>query len=207
MNAIIFDLDGVIVHSELPRFKEIQKLSSSLGVDLEDDLLHEMAGVTTNNFLQKVVGERFSMEQIMHIIKAIETEYKPNLHQHVEPIKETIFFITNYSGPLDLAIGSMSTKQVIVNILTRFNILDKFKVIVSRDDVTFHKPHPEVYVKACEKLGYVPSDCVVVEDTPIGAQAAISAGCRCYVLLNGINKKEQFNGLKIDRFLDKDIII
>lgn len=203
VKAIIFDKDGVLVHSERARFNVIQSVAERFGVKIEDELIHKFAGITTDNILKNVLHNHLTAEQGQEVIKEMSLNYNPKVHLLVEPIPITVDFIKDYKGSIKLAIATMGSTLSVSKIINHYNIQDKFSVIMTRDHVTHHKPHPEVYLKTSQALGFKPEDCIVIEDTMVGAEAALAAGCQCYVLLNGLNSKVQFQGLKV-RFIETE---
>ena len=201
LKAIIFDKDGVLVHSERARFNFVQNVALRFDVKIDNSLIHKFAGITTDNILKNVLQNHLTVEQGQEVIKEMSLNYNPKVHLLVEPIPITVNFISTYNGPLKFAIATMGSLTSVNKIIDHFNISDKFTVIMTRDHVTHHKPHPEIYIKTCVALGFNPSDCAVIEDTVVGAEAAIEAGCQCYILLNGLNEKEQFKDLQIADFI------
>ncbi len=132
---------------------------------------------------------------------AYAREFQGHLLSYIKPLKSTINFIAGYQGPLRVALASMSRMDTIVKETKHFGIFNKFSLIVSRDDVTRQKPDPEIYLLTAKRLRLKPSECAVVEDSLVGAQSALAAGMKCYVFLNGINKKSEFSGLSIRGFI------
>jgi len=201
VKAIIFDMDGVIIHTELPRFQFIQKCVSELGVSLDDQLINIFIGRRTSVILHEYLKDLITPDQSKIIIQRIETEFWPNISLYMKPIAETINFIKYYEGIVKFAIASMSPRKQIINIMTHLGIYKKFTLITSADEVIHFKPHPEIYIKTCEGLRLKPTECGVIEDSLVGTKSAITAGCQCYVLLNGLNSPNQFTELKIKGFI------
>lgn len=200
IRAIIFDFDGVLVSSEYARFQALQKFAKNHDVIIGDDKIKKMVGRRSLDFLNEILTEteKLSLDKI---IKDYETGYKGNITEYVAPVNQTVEFIRNYKGSKDIALASMSTRKVIEMILKHFSIYNKFKFISAVDDVTNYKPHPEVYLKAANALGMSPTECIAIEDTVIGAKAALAANMQCYILLNGFNNKEEFANIEIAGFI------
>lgn len=78
-----------------------------------------------------------------------------------------------------LAVGSSAPRANIEVVLERAGLAERFPVVIAGEDVGHSKPHPEVFSRCCEALGLPPADCVVLEDSLFGIQAAEAAGCRC----------------------------
>lgn len=201
LKAIIFDFDGVIVESDQPRFQALCTASSKYNVYIKPTEIKNMIGITTDKFLNLTLSDT-DKKYKNKIIDDYEKNYKRNVAKYVKPIDITVDFIRNYNGPFTLAIASMSSRTVIEKLLKSFEIYERFKIITCKEDVTHHKPNPEIYLKTLDLLDLKPSECVLIEDTLIGFQAAQSAGIKCYILLNKQNKKGDFTNQKISGYID-----
>ena len=199
--ALIFDFDGVIVLSEQARFRILQQIALRHGVPINDDLLKDIIGRTTKYFFDTSLPD---VDKIVldKIIADNQIEYKDKIVDHVIPVAATTEFIKNYVGPKLLAIASGSGIAVLGRVLNHLGISEKFTCVVGQEDVTKHKPDPEVYNLAARRLGCANADCIVIEDTVLGAEAAISAGMSVYILLNGVNSRTDFNGVNVAGFLE-----
>ncbi len=192
VDAIIFDMDGVLIQSELATFRLLQTLTKNHGLTLNDYTLPQRVGKKIKPFIEEVFGPEISDKTKEAIVNEFYQEYKTNLLSYITPIPTTVNFIKSYRAAFPLAIASVSSRQEIEKILVYLEIADKFKCIVSSDDIAHLKPDPEIYQMVAKKLRVKPKNCLVVEDSPIGVQSAKGAGMNVYVLLNGFNRKEQF---------------
>lgn len=200
--AIIFDFDGVLVLSEKPRFQVVQQSASHNGVTITNEAIKKMVGRTTMSFLNDILQER-EKPLIDKIIEDYEKEYKGNITKYVEPINTTVDFIRNYSGSFNFALASMSSRQVVEELTKHFGIYERFKSIICKEDITHHKPNPEIYLKSAQDLQLDPMECVVIEDTLVGAQSALNATMSCYIVLNGMNSKDEFMDIPVTGFISK----
>jgi HAD superfamily hydrolase (TIGR01509 family) len=89
-----------------------------------------------------------------------------------EEVKDTLNALR--SEGLKLAIGSSSKNARLI--LTQIGLANYFDAISDGNNITRSKPHPEVFLKAAEYLGFEPCDCLVVEDAKAGIEAAVAAG-------------------------------
>lgn len=199
--ALIFDFDGVIVLSEQARFGVLQRIAQRHGVTIEDDLFNDIVGRTTKYFFSNSLPD-VDQSVLDKILVDNQREYKDKIVDHVVPIAPTTDFIKNYIGHKQLAVASGSTTVVLHTVLNHLGVLEKFTCIVGQEHVTKHKPDPEVYNLAASQLGCVNFDCIVIEDTVIGAQAAIGAGMSVYILLNGVNNRADFDDVNVAGFLE-----
>jgi beta-phosphoglucomutase len=199
--ALIFDFDGVIVLSEQARFAALQQLAERYDVHIRDELFKSIIGRTTNDFFRFFMPG-LDKTVLQKILDDLQREYRDNIVDHVTPIIATIDFIKTYRGSRKLAVASGSGTVVLHTVLKHLGIFDKFATIVSKDHVTKHKPDPQVYILAAQQLGCPAPDCIVIEDTVVGAQAALNAGMSVCVFLNGVNNRDEFDGVPVAGFLE-----
>lgn len=96
-----------------------------------------------------------------------------------------------------VGIATSSTREKSGAILESAQIPIEQMVYVTGSDVTHKKPHPELFLTACRKLGQPPSACLVIEDAPNGVEAAHAAGCKCIAVTNSVDA---------DKLTDADLV-
>ena len=96
-----------------------------------------------------------------------------------------------------LAIASGSWIKDIRNILKNADSLNLFPIILGKESAPREKPHPDIFLKAAEKLGCAASECFVVEDALKGLNAAKEAGMPCIILRNPLNRNINFYGAEL----------
>ena len=124
--------------------------------------------------------------------KQYQIEYLPHLTL-LPGLNE--FLEKAYQAGIPMAIGSAAIPFNIDFVLDNLNIRHYFKTIVSADDVVLSKPHPETYLIVAERLQVPPTDCIVFEDVPKGAEAAENAGMRS-VVLTTTHEESEFTKLQ-----------
>jgi HAD superfamily hydrolase (TIGR01509 family) len=199
VKALLFDFDGVLASSDAPRFKALQSFAAKHGVEIGEQVKLTARGKTTQKVLHEILPHNLDLADT--ILNEFNSGYREHITEHVKPIEFTVNFIRNYHGTLPIAIASMSSKQTIERLTKHFGIYEKIAYIVSKDEVTHHKPDPEIYLKAAADLHMQYEDCLVFEDTVIGFHAATNAHMSCCVVLNGENNKEEFTGMNVYSFV------
>lgn len=207
LKGIIFDFDGVIVSSEYPTFVLLQKILKQYHFQLDNASYPKRVGKRIRDFLPEITEGHLTPHVQHEVLEIFYQEYINNTEKYVEPIPATTNFIKTYNGDLQIGLASLSNRIVIENILHVLNLRSFFNCIVSFDDVTYPKPHPETYQKTVKRLQLSPESCMAIEDSLIGIQSAIQAGLQPYIFLNGVNKKEDFTNVSIRGFIksEKDI--
>lgn len=179
--AIIFDLDGVICHTDKYHYLAWKALADKLGIYFDEVINNRLRGVSRMEslsiILERYEGEPLTDEQKLHYAAEKNGLYRESLKQMStddlsEEVKSTLD--TLRSKGLKLAIGSSSKNAPLI--LERIGLPNYFDAISDGNNITNSKPHPEVFLKAAEYLGFQPKDCLVIEDAKAGIEAAIAGG-------------------------------
>ena len=195
-NVVIFDFDGVISVSDDARFKILKEQALRYNVVISDSLYKATIGQTTANFFQKHFSH-LNPDTTHNIIENYTKIYRSNILQYSKEVKSVTNFIKKHNAEYTFAIASTNTIINIEAILKKFDIINFFSCIITREDVCKKKPDPSAYLKVIDKLNVHKSQCIAVEDSSIGARAAVGAGIPVLGLLNGCNSDSVFDGLPI----------
>ncbi len=156
IEAIIFDMDGVLVDSE-PFHVEIEKRQferNHLNITDEEHMSYSL-----NKPVEELI-EQFRAESIRFFSELDEIPVMPGLVELLEKLKGK-----NYP----LAVASSSFPEIIELILRRTDLRKYFQVVVSSQEAGKSKPEPDVFLLAAQKLGVSPKNCMVIEDSYTGA--------------------------------------
>ena len=197
-------MDGVIVESEKPKFLFLKKVLNNFGIQLGDDQFQKLVGRSVLIFLAEYIQKPDLEEKIWQIF---QRDYLDRITEYVSPMQPIVEFIKEYEGPVQIGIASSGIQEINEKMAKHFGIIESVSIIVSREAVAKLKPAPDLYLKAAELLNVNPIDCIAIEDTIVGARSALGAKMRCFIFLNGYNKKEEFINLDISGFIKnkKDI--
>jgi beta-phosphoglucomutase len=183
--AFLFDLNGTMIddmHYHWDVWFEV--ITKQLGASLtKEEVRGHMYG-TNYEVLTRIFGEgRFSKEEFNTISQAKEVRYQEIYKPHLDLLPGLFDFLKNVKQRgIKMAIGSAAPPFNINFVMDNLNIRHYFQEIISGDDVAESKPHPEVYLKAAERLGVEPESCIVFEDAPKGVEAALNAGMQAIVI-------------------------
>jgi HAD superfamily hydrolase (TIGR01509 family) len=100
----------------------------------------------------------------------------------VEPLPGAADLVARLRGRVRLGVASNSRRIVVERAVAKANVREVMDVVVSADDVARPKPAPDLYRLACDRLGVDPADALALEDSPVGASAAVAAGMSCYLV-------------------------
>jgi beta-phosphoglucomutase len=180
INAMIFDLDGVICHTDKHHYAAWKQLADELGIHFDERINNRLRGVSRMASLEIV------LERSASVYTAAEKEafaerknavYRSLLSQMSREDLSAEVWTTLEElrrRGYKLAIGSSSRNAKYI--LERVELADYFDAVSDGTNITLTKPNPEVFLKAAEMLGLPPRECVVVEDAIAGIEAAAAGG-------------------------------
>jgi len=161
-----------------------------------EEVKPQMYGKNPEVLVRMFGPDRFTLDEMNRLSLEKEKKYQVEFLPHLALLPGLAEFMEKaYQQDIPMAIGSAAIPFNIDFVLDGLNIRHYFKAIVSADDVVLSKPHPETYLKAAELLGVVPTDCIVFEDVPKGAEAAANAGMKA-VVLTTTHEQHEFNYLQ-----------
>lgn len=177
--AMIFDLDGVLVHSMPLHVTAWEQYLERLGIQFED-VEQRMHGKRNPELVRELISGDLPEETILEHGAAKERLFREMLTK--AEMAETgvpgiVEFLERYEG-IPKAIGSNAEPANIEFVLDRFGLRQHFQVVVDGFQVSRPKPFPDIYLKAAELLGAEPQSCIVFEDSPTGVEAGRAAGMR-----------------------------
>ena len=191
IKGLVFDFDGLILDTETPEYQILEEMFQSYGTTLPLTEWSAALGASFASFdpmvyLEKKVGRLVDQDLLYQTWKQQSLaliEQQPLLPGVLQLIKEA------QQRNLKLAVASSSPGDWVLNHLSRLGMVDFFEIILTSDNVSQIKPHPELYLKAVEALGLKPSEAIAFEDSPNGIKAAKAAGLFCVAVLNPITRQ------------------
>lgn len=188
LEAIIFDMDGVLIDSEKFYMESEQLILKSFGIEVEALHFRKYCG-TTQDYIWSHIKEEFDLPVSLEELKEMAPVYLLKLFKEkgVELIPGVEKLVTNLAkSPLKTAVASSTGKVLIKEHLTGLGIASCFDTLQSGEEVANSKPAPDVFLKAAEVLNVDPKNCLVIEDSRNGVLAAKAAGMTC-IGFNNLN--------------------
>jgi HAD superfamily hydrolase (TIGR01509 family) len=182
LKAVIFDMDGVIIDSEPMHNKAYHDMFNEVGITVSSELYESFTGQSTINICKRLC-DHFNLQQSPERLVAIKRKhYKHFFYSNsdlglIDGVLDLIQDYYNHGFTLVLASSAAMTS--INQIFDRFNLNPYFKAKFSGADLKQSKPHPEIFIKAAQATGFKREECMVIEDSTNGIQAANAAGIFC----------------------------
>lgn len=177
IRAVCFDLDGLMFNTEVI-FNEVgHELLRRRGKNMTAELITSMMGRRAIEAVQVMIDWHDlpdSPDTLIDESQILFFELARDRLEAMPGLYELLSAIENSKLPKGVA--TSSTRPYLEKILGRFALLDRFHSILTAEDVTIGKPHPEIYLKAAARLGVCPEEMLVLEDSQAGTNAAAAAG-------------------------------
>jgi beta-phosphoglucomutase-like phosphatase (HAD superfamily) len=173
--ALIFDLDGTLSDSLPVHMATWNKLGSSIGFIFEERLVYEMTGMPTIAFAERIIEENGLRLSPGELVRLKQEAFWEAVHL-VKPVELVVEIVKAHHGLLPMAVGTGASRRSATLQLNELELTPYFDYIITADDVTRHKPHPDTFLECARLMKVNPSDCQVFEDGILGMEAARSAG-------------------------------
>jgi len=181
--GVIFDMDGVLVDSADAHLQSWKLLAGELQRTIDDSLFTRTFGRTNADIVPLLFGDVTPLE-LRRLADRKEELYRDLVRDNPPIVAGAQRLIAElHAAGVRLAIGSSGPPLNIALMCDALEAQGTIPHIVSGDDITRGKPDPEVFDKACAKLDLPPERCVVIEDAPVGIQAAKAAGAFAVAVL------------------------
>jgi len=186
--AYLFDCDGTIADSMPLHYVAWKTVFDEWGASFPEDVFYAWGGMPTAEIIARLNQEQglaMPVEEVAAEKEALYFEILPQL----QAVPEVLTEVEAMHGKIPFAVVSGSTRESVVKSLEALGILEKFDTLVCAGDYTKSKPDPEPFLVAAARLGVVPGDCLVFEDTAMGIAAAGAAGMKSVKILQPWERK------------------
>ncbi|HLG99342.1 MAG TPA: HAD family phosphatase [Bryobacteraceae bacterium] len=179
--AVLWDLDGTLLDSEEYHWLSWRDTMASLGRTITRPEFLSTFGLRNDEILPRWLGPGATRDEIGRVSLEKESVYRKLLREHgVTPLPGAAEWLSRlHQRGWRQAIASSAPRKNVEVVLEILGIANFFDAVVSAEDVSAGKPDPKVFLVAATRLGATPRECIVVEDAPMGVEAAHRAGMRC----------------------------
>lgn len=177
IKAVIFDLDGLLIDSEIVSYKIYKEILNQFGHSFSiEEYAQNFSGKTEVKNVTNLIDTYnlpWTVEVGLENVLKVEDKFINEGIDLKTGVKKLLTYLKDNN--LKIAIASSSTRDRALTILRQHNIVGYFDEFVFGNEVEKGKPNPDIFLKACDKISENPEECLVLEDSKSGIQAAYSA--------------------------------
>lgn len=177
LTGIIFDCDGTLADTMPAHYEAWAETLIRYELELSEDRFYALGGWPTEKVTELLVRESGRTHNVSEIATHKEELFLTKIHL-VEAIAPVVAVAREHHQKLPLGVATGGTRDVAEKILRQIGVWGLFDAFVCAEDVSHHKPAPDVFLEAARRLGVDPRGCLVYEDTNPGIEAARRAGMR-----------------------------
>lgn len=202
IKAILMDFNGVIINDEHLHMKAYQEVLKGEEIDLTEEEYYSCLGMDDKAFIKatfKRTEKELSDEKLTELMDAKTAKWRELVDGEVPLFDGVENFIKKMEKDFALGIVSMARREEIEHILEKTGMRNSFVTILSAEDISKHKPHPECYLEGFTRIDaartalgsnpIVHKDCLVIEDAPQGIEAGKKAGLMTLGVTNTVDEK------------------
>ena len=178
LSAVIFDMDGLMLDSEVIARTAWRQALAEQGRTLSDDFFNQMLGRTTDD-TRTLLRQAFGPELPVEALVQRKRQYvMDEVAQHGMPVKAGLWELLEWleSQSIAKAVASSARREDVEQKLVRAGLQGRFDAVVTGDQVEHGKPAPDIFLAAARQVRAPSGECVVLEDSDVGLQAAHAAG-------------------------------
>jgi HAD superfamily hydrolase (TIGR01509 family) len=196
VKAVVFDMDGLLVDSEVVYCEALTSQAAAMGYELPLEVMKRMIGHAWAGSAQ-VVRDHFGPDFDTERLRTGSIERFYELAQAEVALKTGVLEILDHldRAGLPRAIATSSRRSDVEHHLTAHGLTDRFHAVLAQGDYPRPKPNPDPYLKAAEALGVDPADCLALEDSHNGVRAAAAAGMMTIMVPDMLDPTEEMHAL------------
>lgn len=196
--GIIFDIDGVLLDSNPAHLESWKVMAGEEGFDFSDSLFQQTFGQTTVAILTHHWNRRLSEEEIVRMARRKEEIYREMAARKLPAMPGAAEFVRSlHAAGFPISVGSSGPGYNVDFVLDRLGVVPFLNGIVSGTDVTRGKPAPDIFLGCAEKMGVDPRNCVAIDDSKSGVQAARAAGMKIIGFFSAGHKDDEYDDVDL----------
>ncbi|MFW6035005.1 MAG: HAD family hydrolase [Halanaerobiales bacterium] len=192
LEAVIFDMDGVIIDSEPIHYQANLQLFKKMNIQVTRDEYEGFIGLSNTEVWSRLKEKHNLNSPVEELVSEIvESNIKVLKGSQVEPINGIKPLLDKLRKvKLKVALASSSPTEYIRQVLEKLKIKEYFETTVSGEELKNGKPDPDIFLHTAELINVKPGNCLVIEDSENGVKAAKAAGMKC-IGYNNLNSGSQ----------------
>jgi beta-phosphoglucomutase len=190
--AVIFDMDGVICHTNPFHSKAFRTFFLARNLSPTDEEFAEhMFGKSNGYILTHFLKRPVTGDELLLLEDEKESLFREIYEPHIEPISGLVEFVADLAKHgAKLGVATSAPYANLELIMSKVPVRQHFGSILASENVKKHKPDPEVYLTSAKNLGVAPEQCIVFEDSFSGVSAGLNAGMKVVGVLSSHTKNE-----------------
>jgi len=188
--GVLFDFDGTLVNSMEEHYKGWKFALERFSIDLKPVDLYVLEGQGVERVASQMLQKNnVSQAHLTEVMDAKRAYFEKHNQVRLYPgVPEVLKWLQENGIKMGVVTGGDRAR--VVRALRDFSVDTFFNGIITADDVTHTKPHPEPFIEGANALGILPVECVVVENAPLGISAAKASGAYCVALTTTLPEKK-----------------
>lgn len=184
--AIVFDMDGLMVDSEPVARRGWEIVLASYGRELDQTTYERMVGRRLEES-SAIVINAFNLSTSVEELAAIKEAEMTKLRAEGLPVMPGLHSLVNYLNEQDVpwAVATSSRRHYALDVLDQLGLSDSCRAVAAGNEVEHGKPAPDIYLLAAERLNIPPKQCLALEDSVPGGKAVLAAGMTLAAIPNG----------------------
>src|SRR5258706_5159434 len=191
-SALIFDMDGTLVHNMPTHNQAWHDTLAEAGVQINlNEFNRATTGKKSSEIIRLMLGTQLSDTEVIYWGERKEALYRERFSDYREPLQGLLHLLEQATAlALPMAVATASPPANISFILDELNLRQYFKIVVGGADIQHGKPNPEIFLKSAQLLGIEPASCLAFEDALGGIEAARRAGMDAVMNCTTIDAQE-----------------
>jgi HAD superfamily hydrolase (TIGR01509 family) len=195
IRAVVFDLDGLMFNTEDLYDQTGSEVLRRRGCEFTSVLRQKMMGRPGRDALRIMIEMHGLDDTVEQLQKESEQIFRSLLDTDLAPMPGLLDLLDRLEAVgRPKAIATSSRREIVDRMLAQFDFPPRFEFVLTSDDVTQGKPHPEVFLTAAERFGVAPAEMLVLEDSENGCRAAVAAGAVTVAVPSGHSRRHTFQG-------------
>jgi len=193
--AVVFDLDGLMFNTEELYQLVGTELLRRRGFEFTQELLDQMMGRPSGVALQMMIDTHCLKATVQELLAETDEIFPEILRTRLAPMPGLVELLAELEArQVPKGIATSSRRSFVERVLGQFGYQSRFSPILTSEDITHGKPHPEIYLLAASRLGIAPCQMLVLEDSQNGCRAAVAAGAIAIAVPGTHSARHDFGG-------------
>lgn len=197
--AVIFDVDGVLVDSYHAHYRSWQLACREFGLEMTLDQFVATFGRTSREIIVELWSDKFATPAMVAQLDDRKEELFRDILRHDFPRMDGAVELIDdlHRSGFRLAVGSSGPPDNVHLVLDQLQRRWAFQGVVTALDVQKGKPDPQVFLLSAQRVGVAPQHCAVIEDAPVGVAAAHAAGMKCIAIASTGRLRESLRAAEL----------